>query len=39
LLFVLASLKEKLGGVKVDFPFEAKNVIMNEIGLANFLDM
>ena len=39
LLYILARFKEKLGGVKIDFPYSAKNIILNEIGVANFLDM
>lgn len=39
LLYIMARFKEKLGGVKVEFPYSAKNVILNDIGVANFLDM
>ena len=30
LLYILARFKEKLGGVKIDFPYSAKNIILND---------
>jgi len=39
MLFVLSRLKDKLNGTKIDFPIYARNVIMNEIGIANLMDL
>jgi hypothetical protein len=39
MLFVLSRFRDKLTGTKIDFPIEARNVIMNEIGIANLMDL